>query len=208
MAEEIIPNRITAVLALSEHPSRRFVIIDRGYEWQVQLDPPFHDYELDEIAVLAASCWSFKVWIGAHSAHFSRGQFCCLSPGCDPDALAFLLDHLGCRRAPDSEFGFEGPVYSSPPRGLARSVRAAGGVLVLGEETVTVVGDDVVHAVAEAHPLSEHLACSYGLELLLGTDDEEESRHGSLATTTNDDPGVEKSSAGCDARLKGRRHEP
>ena len=74
--------------------------------------------------------------------------------------------------------------------------------------SVTVVGDDVVHAIAEAHPLSEHLACSYGLELLLGTDDEEQSRHGSLASTTDDDPGVEKSSAGRDARLKGQRYEP
>lgn len=167
------PNRITAVLALAEHAPRRFMIIDRGYEWQVQLDPPLHDYELDEIAVLAASCWSFKVWVGAHSAHFERGRLCCLSPGCNTDAVAFLLDHLGCRRAPDTEHGFDGPVRSSPPRGLERSVRAAGGALVLGEGTVTVVGDDVVHAIAEAHPLSGHLALSYGLELLLGKDDAE-----------------------------------
>ena len=53
MADEITPNRITAVLALTERPPRRFTIIDRGYEWQAQLDPPIHDYELDEIAVLA-----------------------------------------------------------------------------------------------------------------------------------------------------------
>lgn len=158
--------RITALLALAERVPPPATLVHRVppyIEMSLASDLGPHEFELDEVAWLAANLPNLTVWIApGEKIGFWEGRLWRRQPqNRVTKATEALLVRLGCARAPEEPLGFLPTPQPLPPLGLAQAVRGAGGDLALDDGTVIVVGDEVVQAIAAAHPLAEHLTYSY-----------------------------------------------
>ena len=167
----IRPTRVTAILTLAEHLPPPVKLVHRLPPYiEVWLAPEPHEFELDEIAFLAAKLPNLTVWIApGEGIGFWGGRLWRRQPlnGVSTE-MESLLVRLGCERAPEEALGFSPTPEPLPPRGLVRAVRAAGGVVHLSDGgAITVIGDELVEAVAARHPMSADFTYSAGVDLLL-----------------------------------------